>query len=168
MLRTTFVLPNVAAGGGGVGLKSAGVIAQSGAAVSHTGDAAEFTLATIPIPAGTLGANGQLRLWTVWSVTNSANNKILRARVGATAIQSVTLTTTLTAQLYYALYNRGVTNSQVGFVNFTSSPFGTNTNAVNTYALDFSQAQTLTITGQLANSGETVALEAYCVEVLNP
>ena len=154
--------------GGGVGLKAAGVLAQSGVAAAVTGTLSETTLATIAIPAGAMGPNGQLRIWTVWSTTNSANNKILRSRIGGTSVQSVTVTASASEQLYRSLHNRGATNSQVGFVNFTATPFGTNTSAVDTYALDMSVAQNLTLTGTLANVGETITLEAYAVEILNP
>jgi hypothetical protein len=44
------------------------VLAASAAPASHTGDTLETALATIPVPAGAMGPNGQLRV-TTWRVS---------------------------------------------------------------------------------------------------
>jgi hypothetical protein len=146
------------------------VIAQSGAAVSHTGDTNETALATIPIPAGAMGANGALRITTIWSVTNSGNNKTPRIRLGGlagTAFMALNITANATLSDQRVIRNRNNEASQV-CVN-TGSPsggFGLSTAAVTTGAVNTASAQDLVISGQLANSGETITLEAYTIEVM--
>src|SRR5213079_2421852 len=61
--------------GGGIGLKAAGVLAQSAVAASVTGTLTETVLATIAIPAGAMGVNGAIRVTALWSYTNSADTK---------------------------------------------------------------------------------------------
>lgn len=166
MMRTTFVLPNVAAGGGGTGLKSSGVLAQSAVPASVTGTVSETVLATIPIPAGAMGLNGVLRIAPIWSYTNSANNKVLRVYFGGVLLQSITRTTTASEDWFFTIRNRGAANSQVRSPGVT--PQGGTATAVPTSSVDTSVAQTLEFRGTLANTGETITLEAYIVELLVP
>lgn len=169
MLRTTIISPNAGAGGGGAGLKSAGVLAQSATPASVTGTTTETTLATIPIPAGAMGANGSLRITTLWSYTNSANTKTPRVTLGGTAFFAPALSTTLTAQALTIIRNRNAMNSQVGWASGAGTlGIGSSGNANVTAAVDMSAAQNLLITGQLASAGETLTLEGYTVELLNP
>ena len=160
-------------GGGGVGLKSAGVLAQSAVAASVTGTTSETVLATIPVPAGAMGANGILRIITLWSVTNSADSKTLRVRlggIGGTAYLGLGVTAVATAQELTLIRNRNSLSSQVGFAATPAASYGTSTTAVTTSAVDMSAAQDLVITGTIAaNAGaNTITLEAYTVEILNP
>ena len=53
------------------------ILAQSAVAVSKTGDTNEATLASITIPAGAMGANGSLRLTTVWSAATLRLRKVV-------------------------------------------------------------------------------------------
>lgn len=144
------------------------VIAQSAVAASVTGTTNETTLATIAIPAGAMGANGQLRITALFSTTNSANNKILRANIGGTAFLATTVTAVASTSSLVMIRNRNSLASQVGFAPTISAGVGTSATAVVTATVDMSVAQNLTITGQLANTGETITLEAYTVEILNP
>jgi len=144
------------------------VLGVSGAAVSCAADTAENTLATVTIPAGVMGTNGVLRVTTLWSYTNSANNKTLRINFGGTAYLSNVATTTVAVQALVMIRNRGVTNSQVGFTNATFSAIGTTTGTLTTSSVDTTSAQSLTITGQKASAGETLTLESYLVELIRP
>lgn len=140
-------------------------LAHSAVAASLTGTAAETTLASITIPGGLMGPNGAVRITTIWSYTNSANNKFARVKFGGSLYIGATLTTT--AQFHHLIYiaNRGVTNSQIGAGNNTI-PYGSGTAALPISSIDTSQDQVITLTGQLANTGETITLEAYSIEVL--
>src|SRR5688500_6060251 len=78
------------------------VLAQSAVAASHTGNTTETTLATVTVPANAIGANGRLRVTSLWSHTNSANSKTLRVRFGGAAgtiYTSLTVTTTLSTRV---------------------------------------------------------------------
>jgi hypothetical protein len=141
------------------------VLAASAVAASHTGDTLEAALATIAIPAGAMGPNGQLRVTTQWTYTNSANAKTLRVRFGGTSgtpYLAQSSTTTASAVFQNRIANRGAANSQIGNSN---TSFGATTGAVVTSAVDTSAAVNLVITGVLANAGDTVTLESYLVEL---
>lgn len=143
------------------------VLAQSAVPASVTGTISETVLATIPIPAGAMGVDGSLRVTTLWSYTNSANIKNCRVKIGSTVISVFSQTATAGMQRMDFLRNRGSLASQVAFPNSTN-PFGTTTAAVPTYAFDMSVEQILTLTGELANPGETITLQGYTIELLNP
>ena len=137
------------------------VLARSAVAVSHTGDVNETTLATVTVPAGILGISGSLRVTPLYTTTNSANNKTLRVDFGGTDYWSFVVTTSVSEVAQITIRNRAATNSQIGGQLLTSSGFSFSTNAFVTSAV-----VSLTLTGQLANAGETVTLEGYTVEIL--
>jgi hypothetical protein len=137
-------------------------LAQSAIAASVTGTLAATVLATISVPANAMGKNGMLRITTTWSVTNSANNKTIVTRFGATDISSNAVTTVSTYQEQRMIQNRNAANSQVfifGGFAYTGSPIGT-------LAKDTTVAQNIDIVAQLSNVGETITLEAYTVELI--
>ncbi|WP_213761989.1 hypothetical protein [Caballeronia sp. dw_19] len=156
------------AGGGVAGLKSPGVLAQSAVPASVTGTAVETTLASIVIPAGALKANGSLRVTTLWSYPNNANTKTAKTYFGGIAFSNKALTTSLSNQMQTIVRNRGVTNSQVSSAPTAASDYGSSGAVVQAAAIDTTQAQTLLITGTLATIADTLTLEAYTVEILNP
>lgn len=150
-------------------LKTWTTLAASAVAASHTGDTTETILATIPLAAGAMGANGIISCTTVWSITNSTNAKTLRGRLGGlsgTAFQTIAVSTS--GQISYrdmrVLQNRNAQNSQIILLS-TSESLGAGTAAPTTMAVDTSVALDLVFTAQLANSGETITLEAYSVEL---
>lgn len=147
------------------------IIAASAVAVPHTGNTNETTLATVAIPAGAMGLNGSLRVTTLWSCTNSGNNKTMRARlggIGGSAFLAAVATTSASMRVMSILSNRDAANSQVGFPSGNSAGTGTSTGAIFTSAVDTSAEQTLVLTAQLASAGETITLESYQVELLIP
>jgi hypothetical protein len=144
------------------------VLAQSYAAVSHTGSTAEVALATISIPAGAMGANGSIEVDTVFSYTNNANLKTLRVRFGGvsgTEYLVNNVTTTVSARDSRLIANRNSASSQVGgySVGILSGGWGGNGNAAITSAVNTANAVDLVISGQLASAGDTVTLEGYTV-----
>ncbi|WP_059413444.1 hypothetical protein [Cupriavidus basilensis] len=140
---------------------------QSGAPVSVTGTTSETVLATIPIPAGAMGPNGALRVTALWSFTNGANAKSCVIRLGASQISLFSTTTTNSGQQQSVTRARGATNSQVT-QGFGSTGFGTTTNSPVLTTVDMTSAQNVTLTGILTNASDTITLEAYTVELLNP
>lgn len=156
-------------GGSGVPV----LLAQSFVAITApAADTSEQTLATITVPANTLGANGALRITTYWTHTNSVNNKTLRIRYSGgagTAFLNAAVTSTATSQIGTVIANRGATNSQVGGIFSTvTSTFGTSANTPITAAVDTTAATTVVIMCVKALGSETITLEGYSVEFVKP
>ena len=167
-IATGVIATDALGGGAGRGLQSPGSLGVSGVGVPVTGTTNETTLATIGIPASAMGINGYTRIWTLWTATNSANNKTIRVRLGGSVVFSSVVTTTPNGSTVVEIWNRGALNSQISNNSSTGAGLGFTGNAWTTTAIDMSVAQNITITGQLANSGETITLEAYTVELINP
>ncbi|EPR09758.1 hypothetical protein M527_06420 [Sphingobium indicum IP26] len=142
------------------------IVAQSAVAASVTGTTTETTLATVSILGGTVGANGRLRITTLWSYTNNANSKSFRLRLGGTQIWSRAEGSSDSARHSAEMANRNSQSSQVTSSGSGGGGWGPVTATVTTTAIDTSATQSLTITAQLANSGDTATLEAYIVELL--
>jgi hypothetical protein len=146
------------------------LVAAYGAASSHTGDTNETVLATISLPGGLMGPNGVVRVTSLWSYTNSGNNKTMRTRLGGIAGTShaTTVTTaTASARVQCQINNRNSQSSQVSApAGFGSGVmFGVSGGALTTGTIDTSTSQDIVLTAALANSGETITLESYIVEV---
>ncbi len=154
--------------GGGIGLKASGVLAQSAVPASVTGTLTETVLATIPIPAGAMGVNGGVRIYAYWSATNNANAKTVSFRLGGTLVAATgSIANNLSMCNFQEIRNRGAFNQQMVRQN-PSGPFGAATGAIVNIAVDTSQTQNLTLTATLANAADTITLEGYTVEILNP
>jgi len=146
------------------------VLASSAVAVSHTGNTDETILATVTIPAGLMGLNGVLRIDYLWSVTNSGNNKTVRARlggIGGTAFLSLANTTVASVRGFRNIQNRGSASSQISEWSDGLGP-GSTASAVTTGTVDTAAAQDLVFTAQLASAAETITLERYLVELIIP
>lgn len=146
------------------------VMGQSGAASSVTSTTNETALATVTIPANTMGANGALRINMLFSFTNNANAKTLRIRLGGisgTIFMAVTsITNQASLPLHRIIMNRNATNSQITQQSSSGQSYNVTTSAVTTGAVDTTASQDLVITGQLTNTGDTITLEYYSVELL--
>jgi hypothetical protein len=145
------------------------VLAASAVQVAHTGNTAETALATITVPGGAMGANGILRITTLWSHTNGADNKLLRVRfsgAAGTTYLAITATTTATMRNQCQIANRNAANSQVGGAAAVTFGFGASSGAVVTSAVNTAADATIVITGQLGNAADNVNLESYLVELL--
>jgi len=140
-------------------------LAQSGTAASVTGTLVETTLATITVPAGCMLAGGALRITCLWAYTNSANTKTLRVRFGGTSMDEGTVTTSATLETKTMIYNTAVAAQVASGAPITTRASVTST-ANMTAAINTAVAQDITIQGTLANTGETITLVAYCVELI--
>lgn len=144
------------------------VLAASAVQVPHTGDTNETALATITVPGGAMGANGILRVTTLHSFTNGADDKTLRVRfsgISGTAYGSWLTTATATLRAQCQINNRNAENSQAGATGGLTG-FGPSTGALTTSAVDTTVATTIVITGQLENGANAINLESYLVELL--
>lgn len=143
--------------------------------MSITGTVAETVLATVPLAAGVIGANGILRVTSLWQVTNSVNNKILTWRIGASGngiggsiYGQTTQTTVASMRMQQQLQNRNSVSAQVLQSGIGTGGWGTTTAGISTDTRDTSVALDLVFTGTLANTGETITLQSYTVELLRP
>lgn len=142
------------------------VLCQSAVQVSHTGNTNETELGSCTIPANAMGPNGRIRVSAQFSYTSSVNSKTLRVRfggIGGTVYVTISPTSTLQFQAIASIANRNATNSQAGGVATIGAAGSV---AVVTSAVDTTASTTVSITGQLTNTGETVALESSLVELI--
>jgi hypothetical protein len=147
------------------------VIGHSGVASVLTGSTSETILATIPIAAGELGPNGFVELDEGWSCTNDASTKTVRTRFGAsgagtggTIFDTATPTSVAAQRRLLAFSNRNSASSQVSLSTGQAGGTGA-VSAPTTMSIDSSSATEIVITGQLADSADTLTLERYTVKL---
>ncbi|HEX8256702.1 MAG TPA: hypothetical protein VF589_03645 [Allosphingosinicella sp.] len=143
-------------------------VARSGVAVQLTGTTTETTLATIVIPGGAIGPNGQVEVeYLVSYGAANANSKQTKVKFGGTTYSGFNSTAAaLSAQARIRIANRNSASSQVGQpAHQTLSGFGGSASAVATSAVDTSADVTILITGTLAVNTDTMTLESYLVRV---
>lgn len=119
----------------------------------------EEVLDTFLIRAGTLGVNSIIQIEPLWSYTNSANNKILKVRIGGVEVYNVTRTASVKEAPLIVLANRNSLSSQIQVLDSNYIIGGANLPA--TYAIDFSKNVTVDITGQRASGADTLKLEYF-------
>lgn len=146
------------------------VLAAGATPVSHSGDTFETALASITLPGGRMGPNGVLRITAVFSHTNSGNSKVLRYRLGGSgvsgsAMMGITTSSTTSVMTQRLIQNRNSEASQVAGPSGIASSFGASNNAPATAAIDTSVDQAIVLSCVLADSGETITLESWLVEV---
>lgn len=134
-------------------------LASSAIAVSCASTAADEVLASFSIAAGVMGPNSILQIEPLWTYTNSANNKIVKVKVGGSTIYTATRTTTVKEGPLIVLANRNSLASQIQPYDNTYITAGSGAPA--TYTIDFSAAVDVEITGQRANGADTLKLEYF-------
>lgn len=112
----------------------------------------ENVLATFSVPA--LRKHDKLRVTALYSHTNSANNKTIKVKLGATVLASKVTTSVAGDKLVAEIANVGATNVQIGEAGAAG--------AIETGA----GAAVLTITGTKATGGETLTLAHWTVELI--
>lgn len=143
-----------------------GVLSQSGAAVALTGTVNEIVLASISIPAGALRKHGRLRFWGALSATNNANAKTLKVKLNGNIIGgALALASTGTQNFEADMVNGHAPNANYGTI--VGALGATISQAGGALSIDTTQAMTLTVTGQLATSTDTLTLQAYSLEIFN-
>lgn len=133
-------------------------------------DTAENVLATIPLKALLMGANGMLDVGFSAGHTSSGNDKIYRVRLGGisgTVLSGITTSTSGNVRASVLIQNRGTTGSQVTANQQWNTYLGTSGNSVATSAIDTAVDTTLVITGKKNLSSEELALELFRVELVN-
>lgn len=145
------------------------VLAQSAVQSAVTGTTAKTALATINVPAGAMGPNGRLRITSMFSNTASANGKTYSVEFGGVAFLSRTESGSTIQGLrdQREICNRNSNTSQVCWRASATGGFGASVATTTTGSIDTSSAQDVVIYGQLANSGETITLESWLVELFH-
>lgn len=142
------------------------VLARSTAAVSLTGTLAQTDLATITIPAGAMGPNGQVRVSALFSCTNNANNKNAYIIFGGTAFQATNMVTSDGGEFQRRIVNQNSVSAQVGYTAGVSPGTGVAAGVKTISAVNTANAVTLTLTGLLFNVADTITLESWLVELI--
>ena len=136
---------------------------KSGTAISAGNDMTEDFLATITLPANTLGANGFISGWANYTCTNNGNAKTIRARystISGTQLWSYNLASLAGGSVQFTLTNSNATNAQS-----TSSQCLVLANAqINTTsAIDTTASTSLVLTGQKGSAGDALTLVNYLI-----
>ncbi len=137
-------------------------MSSSAAAVSCAATGIDEILASFTIPAGILGPNSTLQIEPLWTFASSANNKILKVKIGSSTVYSATRPTSVKEAPLIVLANRNSLVSQIQPYDNNYVISGASVPA--TYAVDFSVNVTVQITGQRANAGDSLTLEYYRVQ----
>ena len=118
-----------------------------------TGTTLETTLLTITIPAALMGSIGRLNLLSFFALTNNANNKTLRAKIGANTVHVAGAASLAATGFNFWLLNL---NSATAQRNNSSALF----------AIDTTVSMDLRITGQLADAADSMTLNTLTLELI--
>lgn len=141
---------------------------SAGASSALTGTASETTLATLTIPGNTIGPNGILRIYSLWSNTNNANSKTCRIRLGGlsgTIFAEVANSSIAVVEDFRLIKNLNATNSQIT-APAAKQYAGISGSAATLGAVNTTVSQDLVFTGQLANTGDSLTLQMWLVELI--
>lgn len=154
------------------------VIAQVGTSQTPlTGTTSETNIVTLSVPAGLLSANGSLRVVCTWTVTNNADAKNLINRFGTSAnpttggntafLNYTGATSAISVRTFMQFTNRNSVSSQVG-LQANNFGWGASTLAVAAGSQNTASATFLNINGTLGVGSDSITLEAYTVEWIEP
>ncbi len=118
-----------------------------------TGTTLVTELLTITIPAALMGSIGRLTMISFFALTNNANNKTLRAAVGANQVAVQGAASLAATGFNFWLLNL---NSATAQRNNSSALF----------AIDTTVSMDLIITGQLANATDSMTLNTLTLELI--
>lgn len=157
-------------GPGGVSGSVAINLARSYVAVSGAADTNENTLATITVPAGSMGANGQLRILTHWAFSGAGSARTIRVRfsggAGALYVNAATNVARTSATATAWITNRNSAASQLGssFV-IDNSNITVGATSITSAADTNAGATTIVITCQKGTGADTCTLDGYSVDL---
>jgi len=143
------------------------ILAQSAVSAPLTGTTSATILTNITIPGGCMGPNGSIRITFYGSMTNNANNKTWIVRFGTSTTQYYLVGLSNAAAVWSTLTisNRGAVGAQIGTPTGSSVAPGP-IPALVTGSDNTDVDQTLQIIGILGTASDTMAVEAYKVELL--
>ena len=118
-----------------------------------TGTTAQTTLLTITIPAALMGLIGRLNILSFFALTNNANNKTLRAKIGANIVAVQGAASFAATGFNFWLLNLNSATAQRN--NFSAL-----------FAIDTTASMDLIITGQLADAADSITLNTLTLELI--
>lgn len=118
-----------------------------------TGTTSETTMLTVSIPASLMNKRGRANVIVLLSLTNNANAKTVKVKVGGATIATVTST------------NQNLLGLSAWLLNLNSETSQRN-NSASSFTIDTTIANDLVITCQLANAGDTVTVNTVSVEII--
>ena len=121
--------------------------------VALTGTTSETTMLTVSIPASLMNKRGKVNFIVLLSLTNNANAKTVRAKIGGQLVAAITST------------NQSLLGFSGWLLNLNSET-SQKSNSAASFTVDTTIANDLVITGQLANAGDTLTLTAVSLEVI--
>lgn len=141
-------------------------LARSGvAATIDANSTGELPVGQFKLPGGILGANGVLRVTTIWTVTNNGNTKTARVRLGGMGGTAFTFAFSGQVSIVsvFNIHARGAQNSQLCSSGLEGSAASANQSAT----VDFTQDQQIIITGQKNTGSDTMTLEGWSADILS-
>ena len=145
--------------------------ASAAAVVAPVNDTNENVLATITIPAGLMGTRGILQIDIRMTYNNNGNNKTMRCRwsgAAGTVIWGPTRTTQLGSTTRITLANRDSASSQVYSSINNNDASTADGNAGGTASVNTGADTSIVISAQKATGSDTVTLEYYKVDLIQP
>jgi len=139
--------------------------------ITVTGTLSETILASVPIPANSMGPNGLARLTYTFTNNNSANTKTVTVRTsltpGVTGVVTVGLNVTTNVSSQSVIFYRNHNSTSLnGMYNAPGQPFGTTGNpAENNPNIDSTQTIYLNITTTLTNVADSLTLNGWTLEI---
>ena len=118
-----------------------------------TGTTSETTMLTTSIPASLMNKRGRANVIALLSLTNNANAKTVKVKIGGQLVVAITST------------NQNLSGLSGWLLNLNSETSQKNGNAIS-FTVDTTIANDLVITGQLANAGDTVTITAVSLEII--
>lgn len=152
----------------GAGMKTR-VLAASAVPVTVTGTTSETTLATVKIPGGIMGKRGMLRVVSLWTPTGAGGTKDLRMRMGAGGPSP--FYTQFSSNLMYYDADRYIANRNTELqqiVRAQNNLQSSTTNGVQVTNIDTRSDFDLIFTGKLAVGTDSITLEMYLIELVQP
>ena len=144
-------------------LHSGYVLAQSAAAVSHSGDTNEFTLATVTIPANMLGPNGRVEVKARFSFAGTAGTKTTKTKLGSNALVNVASGTAVANYRHNVeICNANSASAQFYWTEAMNSSGGISS-GYGALTVDTASNADISISCALGNASDTIRLESYQV-----
>lgn len=136
------------------------------ATVEVTGTTDEVTMLTIPVKGGLVGASGKMILYPMFTITNNANNKVLRVKMNSTivhAYNAISVPNNVAIIIVRNFNNEAV--QKTGLSSSISALVANGASSILETTVDTSVDFNLVLTVSLANAADRVKLESLFVEI---
>lgn len=132
-----------------------------------TGTTSETDMGSVSLTANTMGSTGTLMIVAAGSCTGAGGTKSIRLKFGASTLNLITRAAGSTADWAMVVFLFNTTsNAQRWLQIATDNDVATLLGDYNSTAVDTTQNQTLKLTGQLSNAGDTITQAIYDVFIV--